>query len=66
MKKKKVQELKVFPSGMEGKEYENIIAFIEKKAEEAAQTVADDRQSAILSILRCIATDVGIDESTEI
>jgi hypothetical protein len=66
MKKKKVQELKVFPSGMEGKEYENIIAFIEKKAEEAAQTVADDRQSAILSILRCIATDVGINESTEI
>ena len=66
MKKKKVQELKVFPSGMEGKEYENIIAFIEKKAEEAAQTVAEDRRSAILSILRCIATDVGIDESTEI
>jgi hypothetical protein len=66
MKKKKVQELKVFPSGMEGKEYEKIISFIEKKAEEAAQTVAEDRQSAILSILRCIATDVGIDESTEI
>jgi hypothetical protein len=60
--------MKEFPSGMYGEEYEKILILIENEVEAAAARVAEaeDRETAIICILRCIATDMGINESTEI
>jgi hypothetical protein len=51
---------------VDSENYAQILALIEMEIENAVASVAEDRETAILSILRCIATDVGIDESTEI
>ena len=53
---------------MYGEEYEKILILIENEVEAAAARVAEaeDRETAIICILRCIATDMGINESTEI
>jgi hypothetical protein len=51
---------------VDNESYAQIVALIEMEVRNAAATVAEDREIAISSILRCIATDMGIDESTEI
>lgn len=51
---------------VDSENYSQIVTLIEMEVANAVAAVAEDRETAILSILRCIATDMGIDESTEI
>lgn len=51
---------------VDSENYAQIVTLIEMEIANAVAAVAEDRETAILSILRCIATDMGIDESTEI